>query len=67
VDGNDLFDITAARFFLMAAIIHETAHWIAANVRLLHHSYQSCSLTFSAAPRLQAGHRTATVEDIPDP
>jgi hypothetical protein len=32
MDGNDIEDIQAARFFLMAGIIHETAHWIAANV-----------------------------------
>jgi hypothetical protein len=32
LDSNDPDDIASAKFFLMAGIIHETAHWIAANV-----------------------------------
>jgi hypothetical protein len=55
-DADDAADVAAASFFLMAGVIHETAHWIAANVS--QGRRRPCMMQFDrlltspAAPRL---------------
>ena len=55
-DGAEPDEASTAAYFLFAGVVHETAHWIAAQVRprLLGNAPRSTGLTEAIAPWIHA-------------